>query len=64
MLVLSRETDQSFRISDDIIVTVLGVNKGQVKIGIEAPRHINIVREELLESPERFSFLSWFTKKK
>lgn len=33
---------------DDIRVIILGVDRDRVKVGIEAPMHISIVREELL----------------
>lgn len=49
MLVLSRKKSQRIRIGDDITVTVVHIGKGAVRIGIEAPRDMNVVREELLE---------------
>ena len=49
MLVLSRKADESIVISDDIIVKVISIDKGVVKLGIEAPRSVSIVRNELLE---------------
>ena len=50
MLVLSRRTKESIIIDDDIKVTVLGIDKrGEVRLGIEAPDDVNIVREELLK---------------
>ena len=50
MLILSRRAQQSIVIDDHINVTVLGVENGQVRLGIEAPRSVNIVREELLDA--------------
>ena len=50
MLVLSRRPDQSVVIADDIVVTVLGVEKnGTVRLGIEAPRQYRVLRKELVE---------------
>jgi carbon storage regulator CsrA len=54
MLILDRERNQSILIGDNITIRVLGFhNDGSdhqsVKIGIEAPREIIIVRSELLE---------------
>ena len=49
MLVLSRKNNESIVISDDIIVTVIGIEKGVVKLGIEAPSTISITRSELLD---------------
>ena len=47
MLVLSRKPNQSIVIGDDIRVTVLGVDGSQVRIGIAAPRDIDVHREEI-----------------
>ncbi len=49
MLVLSRKLNQSIRISDNIIVKVVGIKSGQVKLGIVAPDDVAIFREELIE---------------
>lgn len=47
MLVLSRHVGTSVYIGDDITVTVLGSNKNQVRLGIEAPRSVLVYREEI-----------------
>ncbi len=49
MLILTRRTGEALIIGDDIEVTVLSVNGNQVKIGIDAPKDVEILREELLE---------------
>lgn len=49
MLVLSRHPDEQILIGNTIRVTILGISRrGQVKLGIEAPDGISIVRTELL----------------
>lgn len=50
MLVLSRKRDERIiiGISGDIVVTVLEIHNDKVRLGIEAPREIPIVRQELL----------------
>lgn len=48
MLVLTRRKNQSIVIGDNIIVTVLEVKGDQIRIGITAPRDIQVYREELL----------------
>lgn len=48
MLVLSRKRDESIRISGTITVTVLSVCGGRVRLGIDAPRNVPILRAELL----------------
>lgn len=49
MLVLTRKAEQKIRIGNDIVITVLKVQGDQVSIGIEAPKTLQIVREELLD---------------
>lgn len=49
MLVLTRKTGQKIIIANDIEVTVLETRGDSVKLGIEAPRHITIYREEIYE---------------
>ncbi len=47
MLVLTRKKDEKIMIGDDIVITVVDVSGGQVQLGIDAPRHIEIHREEI-----------------
>ena len=58
MLLLTRKVGEKLRIGDDVIVTVLGVRGGQIRIGIDAPRHVRVDREEIhqriLEEGETF----------
>jgi carbon storage regulator len=49
MLVLTRKTGQKLIIANDIEVTVLEIRGDSVKIGIQAPKHITIYREEIFE---------------
>lgn len=49
MLVLTRRIDQSIRIGDAIIFTILGVRGGAVRIGIKAPPDVSIHRHEVYE---------------
>jgi carbon storage regulator len=51
MLVLTRRKNQSIVIGDGIIVTVLDVKGDQIRLGITAPRHVQVYREELLADP-------------
>jgi carbon storage regulator len=48
MLVLTRRKNQSILIGDQIIVTVLEVKGDQIRLGITAPRDVQVYREELL----------------
>jgi carbon storage regulator len=47
VLVLTRHANQSIMIGHDIVVTVLEVRGDQVRIGIRAPRHVDVHREEV-----------------
>lgn len=48
MLVLSRKPGERIRIGPDIVITLIRLGPNTARIGIEAPGHQNIVREELL----------------
>ena len=50
MLVLTRRPHQSIHIGDDIVVTVLEVKCDQIRIGISAPRDVQVHREEVLQA--------------
>ncbi|MFC4736958.1 carbon storage regulator CsrA [Bacillus daqingensis] len=47
MLVLSRKQNQSIKIGDDIELTVVSVEGDQVKLGINAPKNVEIHRKEV-----------------
>ena len=47
MLVLTRKPEQSLRLGDTITVTVLAIEGDRVKLGIEAPRTVSVLRQEL-----------------
>jgi carbon storage regulator len=47
MLVISRRPGESLRIDGEIRLTILRVEGGRVRVGIEAPGHVGIVRDEL-----------------
>jgi len=54
VLVLTRRVDESIVINGEIVITVLEVGRnGQVRLGIEAPRHYQIYRHELLLEIQR-----------
>jgi carbon storage regulator len=52
MLVLSRKPMQSLVIDQDVKITVIRVEGNQVRLGIEAPGHVRILRGELIDHAE------------
>jgi len=49
MLVLTRKVGEQINIGDEIVVRVIEVNRGNVKIGIDAPASVSIYRQEVYE---------------
>lgn len=49
MLSLARRVGQKIRIGEDIVVVVREIRGRQVKLGIEAPEHVRVLREEIYE---------------
>ena len=47
MLVLSRKLGENIVIGDRVVVTVVKLDNGQVRLGIEAPQEIGVFREEI-----------------
>ena len=52
MLIITRKKGESIMIGDDIEITISKIEDCSVKIGIEAPKNINILRRELYEEVE------------
>ena len=48
MLVLSRKLGEKIYINDNICITVVDIDRGKIRLGIEAPRDVPIFRQELL----------------
>jgi carbon storage regulator len=52
MLVLSRKPMERIQIGDSVVVTIMEIRGSTVRIGIDAPRHIHVLRTELItEAP-------------
>ena len=63
MLVLGRKTNESLVIGDDIVITILAVDRDSVKIGVKAPKEVRILREELYQAlQEQEKILSHLNK--
>ncbi len=50
MLILRRTQDETIRIGDDVTVTVIDVRGDSVRLGIDAPPHIPVHREEVYQA--------------
>jgi len=50
MLILSRRAEESIIIADTITVKVVSIEKGVVKLGIDAPHNIRVLRSELVRA--------------
>lgn len=49
MLILTRRAGEAINIGDDIKVIIVGINRGQVRIGIQAPQSVPVHREEVYD---------------
>lgn len=54
MLVLTRKVGEKILVGDNIVITVVRVMPNAVRIGIQAPHGVNIVREELIEQTDQY----------
>lgn len=50
MLVLNRKPGESIILSDNIEIRILDIQDGKIKIGIEAPRDVSILRKEVYDA--------------
>lgn len=48
MLVLSRKLGEKVYIGDNVCVTVVDIDRGKIRLGIEAPRDVPVYRQEIL----------------
>ena len=50
MLVLSRHRNESIRIGEDVIITIVDIRGDKVRLGIEAPREVPVHRSEVYDA--------------
>ena len=53
MLILTRRVGEAVQIGDNITIRVLGVKGGQVRLGFDVPKDVNVMRTELLNKPKK-----------
>ena len=58
MLVLTRKVDEEINIGDDIVIRVVELNRGNVRLGIEAPGNVSIYRHEVYEKIQEQNLLA------
>ena len=63
MLILTRKTGEEITIGENVKLRVLGVQEGQVKIGIDAPRDLKIYRGEIYEQIQQQNVRATMTGK-
>ncbi|MEM8593508.1 MAG: carbon storage regulator CsrA [Pseudomonadota bacterium] len=49
MLILTRRVGETLMVGDDVSITVLGVKGNQIRIGVDAPKHVAVHREEIYQ---------------
>lgn len=53
MLVLSRKLGETITIGGNIVITVVDIDRGKIRLGIEAPKDVPILRGELLPATDK-----------
>lgn len=53
MLILTRRIGETLMVGEEVTVTVLGVNGNQVRIGVDAPKNVEVHREEIYNKIQR-----------
>ena len=49
MLILTRRVGESVKIDNSITVSVLGIKGNQIRLGVDAPKHVSVHREEIFQ---------------
>ena len=51
MLVITRKVGENLVIGEDIVITVVETQRGRIRLGVQAPPNVIVLREELLRRP-------------
>lgn len=52
MLVLTRKQSETVHIGDDIVIKIIQTGRGSIKVGIEAPTEVRVLRGEVAEAAQ------------
>lgn len=55
MLVLTRKKTETIQIGDDIVIKVIQTGRGSIKLGIEAPAEVRVLRGEVAEAAQHLA---------
>ena len=58
MLIIARKPGEKITIGDETVITLLEIRENQVRLGIEAPRHISVHRQEVYEKIRKANLAS------
>lgn len=61
MLILTRKLDESVIIGEDVQISIVEINKNNIKLGINAPKDITIYREEVFKKIQEENQLASFS---
>lgn len=53
MLAFNRKLHEQIRINDDIVITIVDIRRDKVRVSIDAPRNVEVHRQEVYESIQR-----------
>lgn len=53
MLVITRKVNESFLVGDNVKITIVKTDRGNVRVGIEAPKDVPVVRTEIAGKPAK-----------
>lgn len=59
MLILTRRIGETIMIGDDVAITILGIQGGQTRIGIDAPKDISVHRQEIYNRIQQENNPGW-----
>ncbi len=62
MLILTRRIGESLVIGDDVTITILAIKGNQIRVGIDAPKHVSVHRQEIQQKINEVPKTGFFTE--